>query len=635
MKWPYAYNISLDLSHYAWVIPAILIVSALSFQQMDRITPSRDEFDSLIFANGITFNPYSPSHIIHTIQTYAPDHTPGYFLMLNIWGRITSFDVAVARLLTIFAGLITLAITYRLGNDFVGPAAGLIAVAIVASNAFFNHYYAHIRMYPMSTLASGIILWIYLRIMYQCRQVRSGDYLALFAAVFALCNLHFFNSVFLAVLGVFHLIFAPKNRRWTLVSFAVIVAVLLFIPYPLAAADGLIATVAVKQADDIGMTRAIQAWQDAVTNREPLLLLIAIGGLALGAFRGKVTVRPWLALPLIFVVCLALLSNYTTFIADFTMRYHLANWLPCVLFFTTGFYGLYRFHKFLLLLVILWTLAGHHMQTQISWWSLLNLHSLTYSQPPTQIISRLAQRADPLPTILFSTDDFFYESFLTSPGFNKLLAQLGQTPAQYFFGRYGIESGIITDSNRAADRFAITSPSIWVVAHADKLSADRLAYFDSYMDELNYDNCQSMPIGEQTTIIKYYWQRLGCQAPIVQQRFRGDLINYDFIGGGLNANQSAVLINDRWTGGADQSFDDYALSFQLLSPDGNNVAQLDLPLVHENELRQFSLNIAGVQPGAYRLVAILYQSETGAKQAWLNNPNENAGMLPLAEIVLH
>lgn len=59
------------------------------------------------------------------------------------------------------------------------------------------------------------------------------------------------------MLGVFHLIFAPKNRRWTLVSFAVIVAVFLFIPYPLAAADGLIATVAVKQADDIGMTRAI------------------------------------------------------------------------------------------------------------------------------------------------------------------------------------------------------------------------------------------------------------------------------------------------------------------------------------------------------------------------------------------
>lgn len=77
---------------------------------------------------------------------------------------------------------------------------------------------------------------------------------------------------------------------------------LLFIPYPLAAADGLIATVAVKQADDIGMTRAVQAWQDAVTNREPLLLLIAIGGLALGAFRGKVTVRPWLALPLAEIV---------------------------------------------------------------------------------------------------------------------------------------------------------------------------------------------------------------------------------------------------------------------------------------------------------------------------------------------
>ncbi len=624
----------MDFSHYAWVIPAILIVSALSFHQMDRITPSRDEFDSLIFANGIGFNPYSPAQTVHTILTYAPDHTPGYFLILNIWGRITSFDVAIARLLTIFAGLITLAISYRLGNDFVGAPAGLIAVIIVASNAFFNHYYAHIRMYPMSTLASGIILWIYLRIMYQCRQARSGDYLALFAAVFLLCNLHFFNSVFLAALGAFHLLFAPKNRRWTLVSFAVIVAVLLFIPYPLAAADGLISTVEVKKPDAISVARAIRAWQDAVTNREPLLLLIAIGGLAAGAFSRKVMIRPWLVLPFIFVLCLALLSHYTTFIADFTMRYHLANWLPCVLFFTTGFYALYRFHKYLLVFVILWMLAGHHMQTHGSWWSRLNLRSLTYSQPPTQIISRLAQRADPLPTVLFSTDDFFYESFLTSPGFNKLLAQLGHTPAEYFFGRHGIQTGIITDSNRAADQFAITSPSIWVVAHADKLPADQLASFDSYMVALNYENCQRMPIGEQTTIIKYYWQRLGCLPPVVQQRFRGNLIDYDFIGGGLNANQSALLINDRWTGRTDQPLDDYLLSYQLISTEGKNISQLDLPLVHEHELRQFSLNMADVPPGRYQLMTILYHSKTGEKQAWLNNSEQFPDMLPLTEIVL-
>ncbi len=635
MKWPNSFHFPMDLGHYAWVIPAILIVSALSFHQMDRITPSRDEFDSLIFANGIGFNPHSPAQTVHTILTYAPDHSPGYFLILNIWGRITSFDVAIARLLAIFTGLITLAISYRLGEDFVGPAAGLIAVVIVASNAFFNHYYAHIRMYTMSTFASGIILWIYLRIMYQCRHARPGDYLALFAAVFVLCNLHFFNSVFLAALGVFHLLFAPKNRRWTLVSLAVIVAVLLFIPYPLAATDGLMSTVEIKKLDAISMTRAIQAWQDMVTNREPLLLWIAIGGLAMGAFSRRATIQPWLVLPIIFVICLALLSHYTSFIADFTMRYHLANWLPCALFFTTGFYGLYRLHKYLLALVILWILAGHAMQTQGSWWSRLNLHSLTYAQPPTQIISRLAQRADPLPSILFSTDDYFYESFLTSPGFNKLLARLGHTPAEYFFGRHGIQVEIIKDSHRAAQRFAITSPSIWVVAHADKLPADRLAYFDSYMYELNYENCQVVPIGEQTTIIKYYWQRLGCLAPIVQQRFRSNLINYDFIAGGLNANQSAVLINDRWTGRTDQALDDYALSYQLISTDGKNVSQLDLPLVHEHELRQLSLDIAGVQPGTYRLIAIFYHSETGERQAWLDNADQFPDMLPLTEIVLH
>ena len=76
------------------------------------------------------------------------------------------------------------------------------------------------------------------------------------------------------------------------------------------------------------------------------------------------------------------------------------------------------------------------------------------------------------------------------------------------------------------------------------------------------------------------------------------------------------------------------MSYQLITSDWNNVAQLDLPLVHEGKLRLFSIDIANVPAGTYRLMAILYDKDSGERQDWLNSAGGLSNMLTLTEIVI-
>ena len=92
----------------------------------------------------------------------------------------------MGRTLTIFAGLLSLAITYRLARDIVAPIAGLFAIILLASNAFYNYFYAHARMYPLLMLASAIVIWLYLRII--CRQKQQSGKITCCSAHPAICS---------------------------------------------------------------------------------------------------------------------------------------------------------------------------------------------------------------------------------------------------------------------------------------------------------------------------------------------------------------------------------------------------------------------------------------------------------------
>ena len=212
-------------------MPILLAVSALSMRQIDLYPPTTDEFYSMYTSGWAANGPFSPLDIFDTLRQIGPDHVPGYFLLLSVWGNLISYDLAIGRVFSIFFGLLAIAMTYRLSRDFIAPAAASFAIVVLVSNAFYNYYYAHMRMYSLFVFVAGVVIWLYLRILETDRTPMRKDFLALGAAALIFLSIHLFSILFLLPVAIFHLFFAPRGRRWLAITLTGVAVSLLSAPW--------------------------------------------------------------------------------------------------------------------------------------------------------------------------------------------------------------------------------------------------------------------------------------------------------------------------------------------------------------------------------------------------------------------
>ena len=112
------------------------------------------------------------------------------------------------------------------------PRAGIILLSLVACNAYLNYTYVHMRMYGCVVLASGIVMWLYLRVTLNHQGTTARRWLALFAAILSLLMFHVLSTLFLlSMLFSYHALFVAKSRRWFAFPLAVACALLLASPY--------------------------------------------------------------------------------------------------------------------------------------------------------------------------------------------------------------------------------------------------------------------------------------------------------------------------------------------------------------------------------------------------------------------
>ena len=621
-------NLDAALSHWGWAVPILLLAAALSLPQIELYPPTPDEFFSMLNTGWLVNGPYSPADVIASLRLNSPDQTPGYFILLSIWGSLSAYDLALGRVLTIFTALLALAMIYRAARDFIAPLGGLLALIVAISSAFFNFYYAHTRMYPLFVFAAAAVLWCYLRMMHRQQAVKTRDYLALSSATFALISIHAFSVTFLLALGIYHLLIAPKNARWRRVSAAILAAGLLFAPYLLVLAAEIGDVVESKAPAAADGIRAAQAWLVVTFNSQPLLLLISAAGLALGARQKKIALRRWLALPPLFLLVIALLAQLTPLIAEKTMRYQLDGWLPFLLFTAAGLYALHCFRRWLCLLALLWVIAGLVFQNSADWGQYLSGRDKAFPVPPTQVISRLALQSETPPLLIAYR---YFSVALDRP------RGIGLPQRDYYFGRHGIPLKVFDELARFEEFMAwqaLTEPLIWVFYQTSKTNAQQADEFDAMMNQLHYQPCETIAVGVDTVIVQYFWKTFGCQpAPPPHAAYQTANIDYAFYGAVLDSAAAKLVFSDRWTARDAGELADYKLSHQLLTAEWDKVAQLDLHLAHPGQPRQLSIDLADVPAGTYRLMAILYDEQSGTKAAWLN-ASDPADMLTLTEITI-
>ncbi|MCY3781590.1 MAG: glycosyltransferase family 39 protein [Chloroflexi bacterium] len=623
------------LSHWLWVLVFLLTAAALSFYQADMFPPSVDEFATMYSAGWLGGEEMTLSEILQSLVRTNIANLPGYNLLLSAWGGLIAYDIAVARILGVFLYLLILAQVYRLARDFIAPVAGLFALIIVMSNAFFNFYIADARPYTLFILLSGITIWLYLRIITRSACPTATDCAALGTAVFALVMTHLFSATLLFALGLYHLLFAPKNRRWLRVGLAISIGVLLCVPM-IALVLSRYST-ALRHLGNLPLNsiEAISLWLRLMLNNQPLpLLLVTAAGLYVGIRRGPFQAKPFLILSALFLISLALASDIALLVRPYTMRHQLDGWVLLILVATAGHYRLYRWKPFLALLLVIWVVTGLVFQRSTNWWHHINIRAVVFTQPPIQALSRLAIEEAPAPNLI----GFPYGGF-TSFTLNYISDTPGFIPisqSQHYFSQYGMEIDATDDKGELIDLvgwIALQSPSIWFF-HEKSASAEQMSAAATIMRDFDYQSCGELQIGLDTIVNQYMWNLLDCQPPLSPKAYQTELIEYEFFRAGLNSDATAVVFIGKWAPRRDFDSQDYNMSYQLISEDWRNVAQLDLPLLAEDELRQYAIDVSQVPPATYRLMLILYSASTGDRLAWDGNSGYVPEMLPLGEITI-
>ncbi len=618
-------------THWVWPIPILLVVASLSIREINLYPPTPDEFYSMYNSGWLVGGPFTPLDVIESLYNQSPNHVPGYFILLSVWGNLTFYDIASARLLGIFCGLLSIAVCFRLARDFAGPLAGMFSIIIISSNSFYSYYIPHARMYSLMLLLAGVVLWLYFRIMFQLRPARRRDYIALGSAVFLFMSVHVFSGVFLLVLAVFQLAFVTRDRRWYQLALTVAAAVLLAAPYYLiVVARGIPLSQSDWAKEATSAWDVIAAWLELASNGQPLLVAISVAGLALAAKERLPRLDALVALVFIHLVVLGLLSETTRFTTTTNLRFLLPAFLIFLLLMAAGLRALYHYRRFLGISVMLWPVAGIFFQLGVDWELFLAGRVDSFLNPPWQVIARMASESEPNPLIIG------YRISISSYWLD-FPSRLNYSQRQHYFDRTGLSvyfSADAHDFNLTVRNNALVSPRIWVLSRSSITETEEIQEVDSAVANYNYELCGTIQAGVDAVILDYAWTVLDCAEPDSQLEARTALHEIHFFGANVSTNGSTLTFVDSWSATVDFAHEDYLMSFQLISADWDNVAQVDLPLVHEGILRQFSIDIGNVAPGNYRLMAIVYNKRTGSRLAWNDSGADPPELLPLADVVL-
>jgi uncharacterized membrane protein len=201
---------------------SVILLAALGlrlFHLHDRVLWF-DEANSLLIARA------GPAEIIDAVRDDT--HSPFYYLVLHYWQFAAGGETG-ARLLSVLAGVATVAVVYSMGCAVAGRGAGLLAAGFLAVCPLHVWYSQEIRMYALQTL---FVTLSFLFMVWALRQQRSTLW-AGYSVVTALSLYAQYASAYAVIAqNIFVVIYYWEDRQrlrhWFLSQCSV---VLLFAPW--------------------------------------------------------------------------------------------------------------------------------------------------------------------------------------------------------------------------------------------------------------------------------------------------------------------------------------------------------------------------------------------------------------------
>lgn len=597
-----------------------------------------DEYHSIFDAGGATFGPLTPSDIWQRVAERNPFHTPGYFWLLNGWGQFVGWSAPALRAFALLVGLLGLAWTYRLGRDVVSPRTGFFAAVSLGTSGAYIYYTHEIRMYILFIPLTAFVLWAYLRIISRRREPDALAYLSLLVGSVASLYIHYFATLPLMAIGVYHLFvasFAGNWKRWLRVILVMLVAGILFLPWvgALVRVIDMVSEPSLRRAEALGALATTRAVAELFSSDALALLAVTLALAVIAAVTHKPTRRVWFFALATGAFALAVNAWLRLVYYDARVRYLFAWWVPLALLVGAGLAYLSRRGRVgrVLSLALLGVWVG--VGVWYVWFNSdnnLDLEGSDLSYPMHQVAAAVDERAYPGDVVVNYLPD-------------QLPAWRYGGISDYYFDGMALEFRVLerrwnpgeqSQHHREMMGTLTDKTRVWL-AHMTNTTPTALADFQGEMSR-RYGICETV-----TSTTAPIQMTLYARAPVCCASASGSpppvLVDY-----GNWIKLSGVNMLGRQPDGTQPMFlawavsdavppEKYSVALHILDAAGEIVAQADYGLprgafVCEGQ----TLDLSTLSPGDYWLNVIVYDWQTGDRlTGTLTGSGEQGERLPV------
>lgn len=601
--------------HAPWMVTALLLLTvALSARLLNADILFVDEYWSLR-NSGVIFGPLSPASIWERTATLDPGGMGVlYHWLLAGWQALAGPSIATARTFSLLAGLLSIAVLYRLGKRLYGWRVGLYAAALLAGCAFYLDYFHEARAYTLIALEAVLATWAYWRVRFAPTAPGPQHVLALALTLAALAYTHYVALAFCAAIGLHHLLTFRREERWGFALLAMIASALLFLPWM-----GVALIVVERGAGDSGrhatsmnLPTIIEQFGHTFSNGNLalLLLLLALAATERRARQGLAWLWVGVGLALTLVV-----NAFIPFIVH--ARYLIMLFPGMALLGAFGVRQIERRGLRPVWILGVWIALGIYQSFNPAF--ITNVFGQIYRAPAAgfhQALRELEQRGDPGDLVLFHIMQPGYEPF----NYFVLDYYLEQSPFRYDqFERMnnsfaGGDNDYLRDVRAAVDHASM----IWTMRIPDLPKTQRSSVVD-YVLRSEYAHCGS--ILERDDMQMDVYARV-TERP-AEAQFARVIDLFTLRPARMLANGHLNLI---WGLNVNPGvpFGEYSLALHVENSQGRLIAQQDLALPDQRPFTCLNLeaSLRGLPDGEYTLYAMIYEWRTVTRLPALNGQGQ-------------
>lgn len=564
---------------------------------------------------------YTPVQTIQSVQRYSPQHAPLYYIILSAWYQSTNIHPLILRILSLYFALLTASFTYRMGRYVDHKWGGLIALFLITFSAYHVFYAHEIRNYTMLAFSSILVMWAYWRIVSVKNKVNNSKWLWLYIASVWCVYTHYFGIFVLLGIGIYHLLFFPKNRRWLQVVGVEVLAGLTFLPWLPIALTGLTSnSVAIISSTSLNLFEI--TYQHFFIFGNGLwwltLTLIGIAIWRVWTLKGQSTIQGYmLIVGIVMLIAMVGINEIAPLLPVRRMRYTMV-WLPQItLMITIGIVALSKYRWLQGLIIIIWG-VGFIWINQTP--EMLDYTNISYQKGHKYANYQvIVDMGDSLPgegeTIVTANHDVWvypaildYYETLTGRSFLHLTDD---------FSDFDVDMRQFLINRMEA---VMRSYSFWVLTTPQYTDLETVELFQITVPE-SFRSCLTY-IDTATVYLAYYLRvDVPCELvsapdlPLIEYDNATRLLNAEFEQQGDN-----LVIYTWWD---NKPLEPYGFSVQLFDVDNNKVAQGDFFLPPET-IQVSYLDISILPSSDYNVSLVLYELETVTSLSGTNNMTEES-----------